>query len=154
MKLPSLRDASEDFRIPNFGQWFCTEIEDNWGDEVSGQVLGYDQNVLIDSIFMTLQNGLLYYWQPFHCPTSDEYLGLACKVEYANANQGISPEFHNIWVQYSNGDLNNTFQGQVHSIPILYFSWTPPSQNLQFQECLPTGNTITTFSKRCPKTQQ
>ena len=94
IKLTSLRDASVDFGFPNFGQLFRTRIEDDWGDEVSGLVLGYDQNVLIDSVFIKLQNGLLYYLQPFHCPTSVERLGPDCKVEYMDANQGIMPESH------------------------------------------------------------
>jgi hypothetical protein len=59
IKLTSLRDASEDFGIPKFGQLFHTQIEQDWGYEVSGLVLGYDQNVLLDSIFINLQNGLL-----------------------------------------------------------------------------------------------
>jgi len=78
IKITSLRDASEDFRIPNFGQLFHVQIEEDWGHEVSGLVLGYDQNVLLDSIFIKLQNGLLYYRQPFHCPISVEHLGLDC----------------------------------------------------------------------------
>jgi len=61
IKLTSPSDASEDFGIPNFGQLFRAQIEENWGHEVSGLVLGYDQNVLLDSIFIKLQNGLLYY---------------------------------------------------------------------------------------------
>jgi len=81
IKLTSLRDASVGFGITNFGQLFCTQIEDDWRHEVAGLVLGYDQNVLIDSIFIKLQNGLLYYCQPFHCPTSVERLGLDCKVK-------------------------------------------------------------------------
>jgi len=100
IKITSLRDASEDFGIPNFGQLFPAQIEEDWGHKVSGLMLGYDQNVLIDSILMKLQNGLLYYHQPFHCPTSVERLGLDCKVEYTNANQGIMAEARNIWVQY------------------------------------------------------
>jgi len=99
IELTSLRDASEEFRIPNFGQLFRTQIEEDWGPEVCGLMLRYDQNVLIDSIFIKLQNGLLYYCQPFHNPTSVERLGLDCKVEYTNANQGVMPEAHNIWVQ-------------------------------------------------------
>jgi len=99
IKSTSLRDASEDFGIPNIGQLFRTQIEEDWGHEVSGLVLGYDQNVLLHSIFIKLQNRLLYYHQPFHNPTSVECLGLDCKVEYTNANQGIMPESHNIWVQ-------------------------------------------------------
>jgi len=154
IKLTPLRHASVDFGIPNFGQLFRTQIEDNWGHEVSGLVLRYDQNVLIDSVFIKHLNGLLYYRQPFHCPTSGERLGLDCKVEYTDANQGIMPESHNIWVQYMDSDLDNTFQGRVRLFPVLCFSWTPPNQILQFQECLPTGKSISTFSKRCKKSQQ
>jgi len=120
IKLTSLRDASVDFRFPTFGQLFCTQIEHDWGHEVSGLVLGYDQNVLIDSVFIKLQNGLLYYHQPCHCPTSFEHLGLDCKVEYMDANKGIMPESHDIWVQYTDSDLDNTFQGRVPAF--LYYS--------------------------------
>ena len=120
-------------------------------------MLGYNQNVPIDSIFIKLQNGLLYYHQPFHCPTSVEHLGLDCKVEYTNANQGIMPEAHNIWVQYAQSeenDLDHTFQGQIPSFPVLYFSWTPPNQILQFQEPLPAHKATLTFSTQCKMTQQ
>jgi len=154
MKLTSLRDASEDFRIPNFGQLFRAQIEEDWRHEVSGLVLGYDHNVLIDSIFIKLQQGMLYYRQPFHCPTSVERLGLHCKVEYTNANQGIMSESHNIWVKYTDSDLDNIFQDRVPSFPVLYFSWTPPNQILQFQKRPPAGKTIFTFSQRCQKTPQ
>ena len=132
IKLISLRDASEHFRIPNFGQLFRAQIEEDWGHEVSGLVLGYHQNVLIDSICIKLQNGLLYYRQPFHNPTSVERLGLDCKVEYTNAHQGMMPEAHNIWVQYTQSeenDLDNTFQGPILSFSVLYFSWTPPKSD-------------------------
>jgi len=132
IKLTSLRDASEDFGIPNFGQRLHSQIEEDWGHEVSGLVLGHDQNVLLVSIFIKLQNELSYYHQPFHCPTSVECLGHDCKVEYTDANQGVMPESHNIWVQYTDSDLDNTFQGRVPSFPVLYFSWTPPNQILQF----------------------
>jgi hypothetical protein len=120
-------------------------------------VLGYDQNVLLDSILIILQNGLLYYHQPFHIPTSVEHLGLDCKVEYTNANQGIMAEAHNIWVQYTQSeknDLDNTFQGRIPCFPVSYFSWTSLNQIPQFQECLPTGKAISTFSKRYKITQQ
>jgi len=145
IKLTSLRDASEDFGVPNFGQVFRVQIQEDGGHEVSGLVLGYHRNVLIDSIFLTLQNWLLYYRQPFHNPTSVERLGLDCKVEYTNANQGIMPEAHNIWVQYmqsEENDLGNTFQGRVPSFRVLYFSWTPPNRILQFQERLPAGKAL------------
>jgi len=154
IKLTSLRDASEDFGIPNFGQLFRTQIEEDWRPEVYRLMLGYDQNVRIDSIFIKLQNGLLYYRQPFYNPTSVECLGLDCKVEYTNANQGIMPEAHNSWVQYTQSeenDLDNTFQGPIPSFPVLYFSWTPPNHILQFQVCLPAGKAISTFSQRCKK---
>jgi hypothetical protein len=94
------------------------QIDEDWGHKVSGLLLGYDQNVLIDSIFIKFQNGLLYYRQQFHNPTCVEHLGLDCKVEYTNANQGIMSEAHNIWVQYTQSeenDLDNTFQGRISS---------------------------------------
>jgi hypothetical protein len=125
IKLTSLRDATEDFRIPNFRQLFRAQIEEAWGHKVRGLVLRYDHHVLLDSIFIKPQNGLSCYCQPFHCPTSSEYLGLDCKVECTDANQGIRPESQNIWVQYRESDLDNTFQGQLPSIPVLNFSWTP-----------------------------
>jgi hypothetical protein len=155
--LTSLTDASEDFGIPVFGQLFRAQIDEHWRIDISGLVLGYDQNVLSDSILIKLQNGLLYYRQAFHNPTSVERLGLDCKVEYTNANQGIMPETHNIWVQYmqsEENDLDNTLQGRIPCFPVLYFSRTPPNQILQFQECLPAGKAISTFSKRCKITQQ
>jgi len=99
----------------------------------------------------------LYYHQPFHNPTSVEGLGLDCKVEYTNANQGIMPEAHNIRVQdmqSEENDLDNTFQGRIPSFPVLHFSWTPPNQILQYQEHWPAGKAILTLSKRCKKTQQ
>jgi hypothetical protein len=61
IKLTPLRDESEDFGIRNFGQLFHTQIEQDRGHNVSWLVLGYDQNVLHDSIFIKLQNGLLCY---------------------------------------------------------------------------------------------
>jgi len=152
IKLTSLRDASEDSGIPNFGQLFRAQIEEDCGPKVCGLMLGYDQNALFDSIFIKLQNGLLYYCQPFHNPTSVEHLGLDCKVEYSNANQGVMAEAYDMWVKYTQSeenDLDNTFQGQILSLPGLYFSWNPPNQILQFQECLPAGKAISTFSKRC-----
>jgi len=71
-----------------------------------------------------------------------------------DANEGIMPESHMIWVQCTDSDLDNTFQGRVPSFPVLHLSWTPPNQIFQFQEHLPTGKSISTFSKRCKKTQQ
>jgi len=119
-KLTSLKNASIDCGIPNVGQLFRTQIEDDWGHAVSGLVLGYDQNVLIESVCIKLQNGLLYYRQPFHCPTSVERLGLDCKVEYTDANHGIMPESYIIRAQYTGSDLENTFQGRVPSF--LYYT--------------------------------
>jgi hypothetical protein len=109
--------------------------EEHWGQEVSGLVLGYDQNVLLESIIITLHDGLLYYRQPFHNPTYVEHLGLDCMVEYTIANQGIMPECYNIWVRYTQteeNELDNTFQGRVPAFRVLFFSWTPLNQILQF----------------------
>jgi hypothetical protein len=54
----------------------------------------------------------------------------------------------------TDSDLDNTFQGRVPSVLVLYFRWTPPNQILQFQKCLPTTKSISIFSKRCKNTQQ
>jgi len=154
IRLTSLRDASVDFRIPNFGQLCHTQIEDDWGRDVAGLVLGYDQNIVINIISIKLHNGLLYYCQPFHCPKSVERLGLDCKGEYNNVNQGIMPESHNICCQYTESELDNTFQGRVPSFPVLYSIWPPPNEILQFQERLPARNKISNLSKRCKNTEQ
>ena len=40
------------------------------------------------------------------------------------------PEAHNNWVQYTQSeanDLDNTFQGRIPSVPVLYFGWTTPN---------------------------
>jgi len=119
-------------------------------------MLGYDQNVLIDNTFIKLQNRLLYYRQPFHNPTSVERLELDCKVEYTNANQGIMPESHHIWVQYmqsEENDFDNNFEGRIPCFPVLFFSWTPLNQILQFQERLTAGKAISTMSQRFKITQ-
>jgi len=71
-----------------------------------------------------------------------------------DAKQGIMPESHNIWVQYTESDLDNTFQGRVPSYSVFYFSWIQLHQILQFQERLPAGKLISTFSKRRKKTRQ
>ena len=120
-------------------------------------MLGYDQNAIIDSIFIKFHNELLYYCQPFHNPTCVECLGLDSKVEYTNAYQGIMPESHNISVQYmqsEESDLDNTFQGQILCFPVLYFSWTPWNQILQFKNHLPAGKAMSTFCTRFKMTQQ
>jgi len=148
------RDELEHLRNPPFGWLFLAQIDDYWGDEVSRLLLRYYQNVLLESVFIKPANELLYYCQPFHCPTSVERLGLNCNVEYADANQGIIPALHNFCVRYTESDLDNTFQGLVPSFSVSYFSWTLRNQILQSQKPLPAGNTILTFSKRCNKTQQ
>jgi len=157
MKLTWLRDVSEDFGIDNFGQLFHVQIEEDRGQEFSRLVLRFDQNVLRNSQFVKLRNGLLYYRQPFHNPTSVEHLGLDCKVEYTSANQGIMPEAHTIWIQYTQreeNDLDNTFQGRIPSFPVFFCSWTAPDQVLHFQHCLPAAESLSTLSKRCKKSQQ
>jgi len=154
IKLTLFNDASADFEISNFQWLFHAQIEVDWWYEVCKLVLRYDQNVFIHSILIKLQNGLLYYRQQIHCATSVEHLRLDCKVEYTNANQGIMPESHNIWVQYMESDFDNTFQGCIHCFTVLYFSWTSPNQILLLQERLPTRWMILTISTRCKITQQ
>jgi hypothetical protein len=51
-------------------------------------------------------------------------------------------------------DLDNTFEGQVSSFLVLYFSGTLPNQILQFQNSLPAENTILKLPKRRKKSQQ
>jgi hypothetical protein len=66
-------------------------------------------------------------------------------------------EAYNIWDQYmqsEENDLYNTFQGQIPSFSVLYFSWTPLNHILQFQEHLPARKALSTFSKRCKNAQQ
>jgi len=109
--LTSLHNAHEDFRIPDIELQFCAQIDEDWGHEVSGQVLRFDQNVLNDTLDITLQNGLLYCRQQLHYATSVEFQGLDCEVEYPDANQGIMPESHNISVKYMESDHDDTFQG-------------------------------------------
>jgi len=154
IKLTSLQDASLDCINVNIGQLFHAQMEEYWGHEGSGLVLGYDQNVLIGSIVIKLQNGLLYYHQPFHCAISVEHLGPNCKVKYTNGNQGIMSQSHNIWVQHMESNIHNTFQCQVPAFPVWYICWTPLKQILPFQKPLPAGKTISTLSKRSEKIQQ
>jgi len=58
IKLTSLRDALEDYWCQIFRQLFRSQIDDDWGQEDCRLVLEYNQNVLIDSIFIELQNRL------------------------------------------------------------------------------------------------
>jgi hypothetical protein len=129
---------------------------EDWGHDISRHVLRYYQNGLRDSTFFLQQNELLYYHQPFLHPTSVECLGLDCKVEYTNGNQGIMPEAYAIWVQYTESeenDLDNTFEEGISSFPVLYFTWTPQNQILQFQVRLPAWNVLSAISKRGKQTQ-
>jgi len=100
IELLSVADATVRFSVPNFGQLVHVPIEEDLGHEVSWLVLRHYQNVLIDSIFIHLQNRLLYYHQPFHCPTSVKHVKIDCKVEYTNGNKVIMSESDDIGVQY------------------------------------------------------
>jgi hypothetical protein len=75
-------------------------------------------------------------------------------VEYNNANQGIMPQSHKIWIQHTGRDFDNTFQGQVDSCLVLYFSRTLLNQILGFLQHLPGRKMILTILKRCKKTHQ
>jgi hypothetical protein len=68
----TLRDVSDNIGIPTFGRLFRTQAEENCRLKFCTLVVGYNQNVLIDSIFIAAQNGLLYYREQFHNPTSAE----------------------------------------------------------------------------------
>jgi len=154
IEFTSLRDASVDIGICIIWKQFCAQIAEDWGYKVCALVLVYDQNVCIDSILNSLQNMLLNSVQAFRCPTSVECQELHCKVEYTNSNQGIFPQYHYFWVQYTESELNNAFQGWVSSFSLIHIGWTPPIQILQFLLHLTTGEWISTYPMRCNKTQQ
>jgi len=63
------------------------------------------------------------------------------------------PESHNIWIQFTECDLDNTLNGRVTSFPVLYFTWTPLKQILQIQEHLPAGKMRSTCSNRYRQTE-
>jgi len=99
-------------------------------------VLAYDYNVLLPGELIKLQNGVLYYRQPLHNPTSVERLGPDCNIEHTNANQWIMPEVHNVSVNFTpseENDLDNTFEGRIAHCPVLDICWTPVNLILQFQ---------------------
>jgi hypothetical protein len=60
INLTSLRDSSEDFVMHIFGQLFRAQLEENCGETVCGIELGYDQNILIDGIYIKHLNGVSY----------------------------------------------------------------------------------------------
>ena len=74
MKSTLLRDIIEAFGISNGTQNIDAQITEDWEHNISRLVLGTYENILLDSIFIKLQNGLLYCCQPFHSLTSVEYL--------------------------------------------------------------------------------
>jgi len=114
----SLRDAIVHFEIPNFGKPGLDEIREDWGYEGCRLALEYNQNVVTQSLSIKLLTGLLYYCQPFHCPTSVQCLELNWKVEYSNTNQAFMPESYNILVQYIDSNHYNTFLDQVATFPV------------------------------------
>ena len=78
INLTSLRDALQDFGIPNFEQLFRAQIDEDWGPNVRGLVLGYDQNVLIDTIFIKIAEWVVVLAstisQPYFCWASGTWL--------------------------------------------------------------------------------
>jgi hypothetical protein len=98
--------------------------------------------------------GLSYYCDQFHCRTTDECLGHDCKVEYPNAIQGIMHGSHNIWDQYTESNIDNTFQGQVSADQVLYFCWTPLNLIVQFPMFLPGRKSVSNMFIRFKKTLQ
>lgn len=73
-------------RSLNFRQLLHAQIGKDWGHEVSGVVMSYNWNVLIDSIFIEFQNRLSRYQHSFHCPTLVQCLGLYCQERYMKGN--------------------------------------------------------------------
>jgi hypothetical protein len=55
-----LRDVPNVCRFANLEQQFQVPVEERWGQEFGWLVLGYDQNVLLNNLFIELQNRLLY----------------------------------------------------------------------------------------------
>jgi len=144
----------KDIVIHNFGQLFWIQIEMKYNYQVSGLGPGYDQNVHINSIFINLPNGLLYYPQPLYNSMSTEHLNLKYKVEYTQANQGILPQAQKIWVQYTQCEehyLKNTFRGLISSFPVYSFIGTPLYLILLNVENKLAAKTILTNSQRCTK---
>jgi len=134
IKSISLRNALEDFWPHISGLLLHAQIEQDWGHEVGGLVFWYKQYVLINSVCIQLQNGLLYYCKQFHNPTSVERLGLDCKVEYIDANQVIIPKAHAICIEYTqseHNDLDTTFHGRILSFSLWYLRWTPLNATIQ-----------------------
>jgi len=129
-------------------------IEVHYSRKVSGLLFRCNHNVFADGIYIQVQNGLLYYSQPFHCPPSIECLEVNRHVEYTNGNEGIMPDSDNFWVQNSDFDLHNPIQSGIASTPKLYYSWTPSIQSFQFLMHLSTRYIILTVYKRCKMTQQ
>jgi len=89
----------KDFGFPKFGQLFRPQLQVHKGHEVSGLVLGYDQNIHKGSICINLLNWLSYYHQRCQRPKSVECLGHDYNVGYTNANLRIMSESPNICVQ-------------------------------------------------------
>jgi len=137
IKLTAIWDATEDFVISIIGQRFHIRIGDDLGHDICWLVFGYTHNVPLDHMFIGLFKRLLYYCQTFYGSTSVECLGLDCNVEYTNANQGIIYEYHNIWVQYMESDLDNNFHCHVLCFPMVYCSWPLPYQILEFRSAYP-----------------
>jgi len=66
MQSTLLRDGELHFTIPNLEYQLFTQNDEEWRHDVRGLALGCDQNALIGSISINLQNALLYYHQIFH----------------------------------------------------------------------------------------
>ena len=48
VKLKSLTEVAGDFEFPNHGKLFRAQIEEDWGTEIPGLVLGYNLKTLMD----------------------------------------------------------------------------------------------------------
>jgi hypothetical protein len=97
MKLTLLNtDSSNDLKLFNSGLVFHLQFDMVCRQEVSGLLSRYSQNVLVACILKNHLIGQLYNQRPFCSCTSVDHLQLGCNVEYANPNQWIMCESHNI----------------------------------------------------------
>jgi len=109
-----LKDVLVDFKMVYCRKLFSVQIWDSWWQKVTGLVFSYNQTVLIDCRFITLQNGLLDCSELFDNPTLVEYLRFNCKIEFSYTNHRIIPEAHNNCIPYIQSEanrFNNSVQG-------------------------------------------
>jgi len=136
IKLTTFRSILEVFNIPIIRLQFhilsCIKhsVKDRW------LAISHHLIVLLDSLFIQLQNTQWYYFLSFHNSTFVGWLVLVWNIAYVNAEYGIMSDDHVIWVQFTLDEeiyLSNTVPEWVRFIPVLISSWTQLYQFLHFQ---------------------